>query len=56
MEYEMVEHFGGLSEYQEAEYWNVQRAICVWYGKNRANATKEQRQNEAITRQVQNGY
>ena len=49
LEFEMVEHFGSGSEYREAGYWDVVCAECVWYGKKRAEAIREQRIRESYT-------
>lgn len=48
----MVEHFGSLSEYQQAEYWRAKRHEWVWYSKKQAEAELVKRQEDEYKRRT----
>ncbi len=46
IEFVMVEHFGGLSEYLEAPYQLVEKHRLVWMARQRATAEQNKRDQE----------
>lgn len=46
----MIEHFGSLTEYQEADYWEVKQAELVWMARQRAQAEQKKRDEEEYER------
>jgi hypothetical protein len=46
IEYEMVEHFGGLSAYLEAPFQVAEKHRLVWIARQRAKAEQNRRDQE----------